>query len=217
MVSVVSKRSPMTLYSGPKDQYSHRVRMVLTEKEIEADVVSVDPVEKSEDVAEINPYCTLPTLRDRELGLYEVNVIMEYLDERFPYPPLLPVYPVARAQSRLLIYRLIHDWCKNADLLLTGKSGPKAMNKVRKELSEDLTQGARFFSASPFFLSDELTLVDCCVAPLLWRLPLLSLSIPSRQLSGIEAYAKRIFSRPAFQNSLSEEEKEMRKTPRKRG
>ena len=209
-MSVVTRRSPMTFFSDAADHYSHRVRMVLGEKGVAVDIVDVDPSNKPEDLAEINPYNTLPTLLDRELVLYESTVIMEYLDERFPHPPLLPVYPVARAQSRLLIHRIEQDWSKHVDLLMAGKGRETALTKARKELRESLISVAPVFADRPFFLSDDFTLVDCCVAPILWRLKVLDIKLPDRQTRPMQKYMQEIFSRDAFRESLTETELEMR-------
>jgi stringent starvation protein A len=163
-----------------------------------------------EDLAGLNPYNSLPTLVDRDLVLYESAVIMEYLDERFPHPPLLPVYPVARAQSRLFIYRIQRDWCSAVDLILAGKSKESVVEKARKELRESLVSIAPIFSEKPYFMSDEFTLVDCCVAPILWRLPAMGIELPAKQAKSMLVYMDRIFDRDAFQASLSEAEMDMR-------
>ena len=105
----------------------------------------------------------MPTLVDRDLVLYESRVIMEYLDERFPHPPLLPVYPVTRAQSRLFMYRIQRDWCGYVDIILAGHSKESVVEKARKELRESLIAIAPIFSETPFFMNEEFTLVDCCV------------------------------------------------------
>lgn len=142
-MSIVTKRSAMTLFSDPRDQYSHRVRLVLAEKGVTVDIVSEkDP----EDLAELNPYNTLPTLADRDLALYEANVIMEYLDERFPHPPLLPVYPVQRALSRLWISRVEKEWSSRLDLLMIGKGRETVLSKARKELRESIIAIAPIFA-----------------------------------------------------------------------
>ncbi|MBQ0718419.1 MAG: glutathione S-transferase N-terminal domain-containing protein, partial [Sulfitobacter litoralis] len=135
-MGVVAKRSSMTFYSDAADHYSHRVRIVLAEKGVAVEIHDIDPDNKPEDLASLNPYNSLPTLVDRELVLYEPNVMMEYLDERFPHPPLLPVYPVARAQSRLWINRIEKDWCGLIETILSGKG--KDVDKARKELSDSL-------------------------------------------------------------------------------
>ena len=200
----------MTLFSDPRDHYSHRVRMVLCEKGVTVDVVDVDPSQRPEDLSEINPYGTLPTLLDRDLVLYKSTVIMEYLDERFPHPPLLPVYPVARAQCRLLMHRIEVDWSKRVDVLMAGRGRETAMDKARKELRESLAAIAPVFADRPFFMNEEFTLVDCFVAPILWRLDALDLKMSARQLKPMQRYMNEMFERETFQESLTEPEVDMR-------
>jgi len=200
----------MTLFSDPRDHYSHRVRMVLCEKGVSVDVVDVDPLQISENLSEVNAYGTLPTLLDRELVLYKSTVIMEYLDERFPHPPLLPVYPVARAQCRLLMHRIELDWSKRVDVLMAGRGRETAMDKARKELRESLTAIAPVFADRSFFMNDEFTLVDCFVAPILWRLNALDLKMSARQLKPMQRYMNDMFERDTFQESLTEPEVDMR-------
>lgn len=209
-MSLVTKRASMTLFSDPRDHYSHRVRMVLCEKGVTVDVVDVDPSQKPEELSEINPYGTLPTLLDRELVLYKSTVIMEYLDERFPHPPLLPVYPVARAQCRLLMHRIELDWSTRVDVLMAGRGREAAMDKARKELRESLAAIAPVFADRPFFLNEEFTLVDCFVAPILWRLDALDLKMSARQLKPMQRYMNEMFERETFQESLTEPEVDMR-------
>ncbi len=199
----------MTLFSDAVDHYSHRVRMVVAEKGVNVDIVDVSPGKKPEDLAEINPYNTLPTLLDRELVLFDSTVIMEYLDERFPHPPLLPVYPVARAQSRSLIHRIEKDWTRNVDLLMSGRSREPTLAKARKELTESMIAVAPVFADKPFFMSDEFTLVDCCVAPILWRLKYMGIKLPERQARPMRKYMREIFARASFRSSLTEIEMEM--------
>jgi len=145
-MGVVSKRSSMTFYSDGNSQYSHRVRIVLAEKGVSVDTVNVDPDNTPEDLASLNPYNSLPTLVDRDLVLYEANIMMEYLDERFPHPPLFPVYPVARAQSRLWMYRIERDWCGLVDRIVAGEGSQRELDKCRKELRESLVSIAPIFS-----------------------------------------------------------------------
>ena len=209
-MSFATKRASMTLFSDPRDHYSHRVRMVLCEKGVSVDVVDVDPSQRPEDLSEINPYGTLPTLLDRDLVLYKSTVIMEYLDERFPHPPLLPVYPVARAQCRLLMHRIEVDWSKRVDVLMAGRGRETAMDKARKELRESLAAIAPVFADRPFFMNDDFTLVDCFVAPILWRLNALDLKMSTRQLKPMQRYMKDMFERDTFQESLTEPEVDMR-------
>jgi RNA polymerase-associated protein len=198
----------MTLYSDPQSAYSHRVRVVLAEKGITVDVLDADPINPPDEVMDFNPYGTLPTLVDRDLKVYNSRIIMEYLDERFPHPPLLPVDPVSRALSRLFLYRVEKDWYGQMDRI-QGVTSEDEANTARKELRESLVSTSPVFDAKPFFMSDELSLVDCAIVPLLWRLPMLGVELPA-QAKPVKAYAARIFKREGFRNSLSEQEEEMR-------
>ncbi|MBT3736986.1 glutathione S-transferase N-terminal domain-containing protein [Pseudomonadales bacterium] len=209
-MGVVAKHSSMIFYSDGNDHYSQRVRLVLAEKGVAVEIIDVDPAHKPEDLTDLNPYNSLPTLIDRELVLYQSQVIMEYLDERFPHPPLLPVYPVARAQSRLFVHRIQRDWCTAVDTIMAGKSKDTVIDRARKELRESLVTIAPIFDGKPFFMSEEFTLVDCCVGPILWRLPALGIELPPKQGKPILDYMDRMFERDSFQASLSEAELDMR-------
>jgi len=206
MAVAASRRAVMTLFSDPLDPYCHRVRMVLAEKGIAVDVVDVDAQNLPDELMDFNPYGNVPTLVDRDLRLYDSRIIMEYLDERFPHPPLLPVDPVSRASSRLFMYRIERDWYGAMDRILAGDDSQVA--QARKELRESLIATAPVFGAHPFFMSDEFSLVDCCVAPLLWRLPILGIEIPE-QIKGLRGYMTRIFAWEAFRASLTEAEREL--------
>ena len=208
-MGVVTKRSSMTFFSDPASHYSHRVRIVLAEKGVTVDVVDVDPDNPPEELSDLNPYNALPTLVDRDLVLYEPNIMMEYLDERFPHPPLLPVYPVARANSRLMMFRIQRDWCGLVDRILSG-GNDKDVEEARKELRESLTATAPLFAEGPFFMSEEFTIVDCCVAPILWRLPKMGIELPEKPARAIAKYMERIFAREGFKASLSDIEEDMR-------
>lgn len=207
-MGVVAKRSSMTFYSGSDDHYSHRVRIVLAEKGVAVDIVDVTEENRPAELADLNPYNSVPTLLDRDLVLYESKVMMEYLDERFPHPPLLPVYPVARAQSRLWMHRIEREWCPLAEVVLAGSK--KDAEKARKELRESLVGISPIFEDMPFFMSEEFSLVDCCIAPILWRLPALGIELPEKQVKPLVSYMERLFARDAFKASLSEHEREMR-------
>lgn len=210
MGAVANKRSSMVFFSDGRSHYCHRVRIVLAEKGVTVDIVSVDPGNKPEELQELNPYNTLPTLVDRDLVLYESKVMMEYLDERFPHPPLLPVYPVARAQSRQLMHRLEQDWAPLADTIIKAED-EESVEQARKDLQDSLTAIAPIFAEKPYFMSEEFSLVDCCMAPILWRLDDMGISIPlTRQTKPLFDYMERLFSRESFTESLSEFEKEMR-------
>ncbi|GKW48405.1 stringent starvation protein SspA [Halomonas sp. NCCP-2165] len=207
-MGVVAKRSSMTFYSGSDDHFSHRVRIVLAEKGVAVDILEVSEEKHPEELADLNPYNSVPTLLDRDLVLYESKVMMEYLDERFPHPPLLPVYPVARAQSRLWMHRIEREWCPLVEQILDGAK--KDAEKARKELRESLVGISPIFEDMPYFMSEEFSLVDCCLAPLLWRLPALGIELPEKQVKPLLGYMQRVFERDAFQASLTEAEKEMR-------
>ena len=196
-------------YSDPVDQYSHRVRLVLAEKAVTAEMIDVVAGDYPASLTDVNPYGSVPTLVDRDLALYESTVIMEYLDERYPHPPLLPVYPVARANSRMLMHRIERDWCQQAELILDKNTKDTPRNKARKELRESLIGVAPIFASMPYFMSEELTLVDCCLLPLLWRLPALGIELPPAAKPLLD-YMNRNFARPAFQASLSAEERLIR-------
>ena len=200
----------MTLFSDPCSQYSHRVRIVLAEKGVTVDIEDIDSNNVTAEILEANPYGTLPTLVDRDLALYESKVVMEYLDERFPHPPLLPVYPVARAQSRLWIHRIEKDWCTLVDSIVANPEAKKT-EAIRKELKESLMSISAIFAEMPYFMSEEFTLVDCCLAPMLWRLPQLGIKLPNNsQTKPLMDYINRLFERPAFQESLTDLEREIR-------
>lgn len=207
-MGVVAKRSSMIFYSGSDDHFSHRVRIVLAEKGVAVDIVDVAEEQPPEELADLNPYNSVPTLLDRDLVLYESKVMMEYLDERFPHPPLLPVYPVARAQSRLWMHRIEREWCPMLEQIRSG--GKKEADKARKELRESLIGISPIFEDMPYFMSEEFTLVDCCLAPILWRLPELNIELPEKQVKPLLGYMSRVFEREAFKASLNEREKEMR-------
>ncbi|KPW18120.1 Stringent starvation protein A [Pseudomonas cannabina pv. alisalensis] len=199
----------LACYSDPADHYSHRVRIVLAEKGVSAEIIEVVAGRHPPQLIEVNPYGSVPTLVDRDLALYESTVVMEYLDERYPHPPLLPVYPVARANSRLLIHRIQRDWCGLVDLILDTRSKESARVQARKELRESLAGVSPLFAEKAFFMSDELSLVDCCLLPILWRLPILGIELP-RPAKPLLDYMERQFAREAFQASLSAAEREMR-------
>jgi RNA polymerase-associated protein len=209
-MGVVTKRSSMTFYSDGSDHYSHRVRIVLAEKSVAVEINDCDAGNVPEDLASLNPYNSLPTLVDRELVLYESNVMMEYLDERFPHPPLLPVYPVARAESRLYMHRIQKDWCILVDEILSGKLSADDLEATRKQLRDSLVTISPIFSEKDYFMSEEFTLVDCCIAPILWRLPSLGIELPEDQCEDLINYMNRLFEREAFQEALSEYERELR-------
>ena len=209
-INTINKRTSMALFSDPKDHYCHRVRIVLDEKGILSEIIDSDHDKLSEDVLEVSPYGTLPVLVDRDVSLYDSVTLMEYLDERFPHPPLLPVYPGTRANMRLYIKRIEKEWCSLFDQLLHARLKDKEKKKCKQKLKALIMSTAPIFKEKPFFMNEEFSLVDCCIAPLLWRLPLVEIEIPKDvKNKPILAYMKRVFTRPSFLRSLSEFEREI--------
>lgn len=208
MVISASRRPVMTLYSRASCLQSHRVRLVLAEKGISVDILNVNGDVLPEDLSELSPYGAVPTLVDRDLVLYHAQIIMEYLDERYPHPPLLPVDPVSRARIKLYVHRMEKDWYS---LLpdLSGEDG-KAAAQARKIIREGLTVIAAVFDQKSFFMSDELTLADCTLGPLLWRLPNFDIELPP-QAKALQKYSDRLFARAGFKQSLTPAEKELRR------
>lgn len=206
MSAVANRRSVMTCFSSPIDPQCHRSRIVLAEKDITVEIYDVDMDNLPEDLLELNPYATVPTMVDRDLVLYDARVLIEYLDERFPHPPLMPVDPVSRAKSRLGLFRIESDWYSLLPDIENGTDKKKA--QAKKALTESLVNSVEVFSAMPFFLSEEFSLLDCSIAPILWRLPYYGIELPA-STKPINDYMKRVFSRPSFQKSLSEQERDM--------
>ncbi|TEW51423.1 stringent starvation protein SspA [Psychromonas algicola] len=208
MAVAANKRSVMTLFSGPSDLYSHQTRIVLAEKGVNVDITFVDQENPSEELAELTPDSDLPTLVDRELVLYNSRIIMEYLDERFPHPPLMPVYPVERAKSRLLMERIEGEWFP---LVATIMSGDEAkVEPARATLRAKILEVAPVFEHFSYFMSEEFTIVDCYMAPLLWRLPELKIDLGYENVTGIKSYMVKVFERESFQASMTETEREIR-------
>lgn len=213
MVTVNTRRSVMTLFSSPTCAMSHCARLALHEKGVTAEIEFFDPTDPPESLLELNPNGTSPTLVERDLVLYDSRIIMEYLDERFPHPPLHQMDPVSRANARMVIKRIDQDWYHLLGEVLN--SGEKKSARAKKMLREGLVAAVPLFAAHEFFMSDDFSLIDCSLAPLLWRLPSIGIELPeSAQI--INQYAQKLFSREAFAESLSEEEEEMAKMPNKK-
>jgi len=204
-MAIIAKRTIMSLYSDHDDLYSHQVRIVLAEKGVNVEILPANVKDPSDDLLSMNPYGTLPTLVDRDLVLYEARIIMEYLDERFPHPPLLPVYPVARAETRKMMYRIEQDWYS----LLQRIVAQTNVEQAQQLLLESLINIEPVFADKAYFLSDEFSLLDCALAPLLWRLPSLGIHIPADAL-GLHAYMDRLFKRDSFEASLTDAERQLR-------
>ena len=208
MAISANRRAVMTLFSTANDMYCHQVRMVLAEKGVTVDIIQVSTDSLPEDVYEVNPYGSLPTLMDRDLALFKADIINEYLDERFPHPPLMPVYPVARANARLMMHRIEKDWYGLAAKIL--QNGPDAAI-ARRDLREGLLAMAPLFQEHPYFMSEEYSLIDCYLAALLWRLPLFGIELTGTGSKLLQTYMTRIFERDGFQQSLTEAEREIRR------
>lgn len=199
-------RTVLTLYSAGDCVHCHRVRMTLAAKGVTYDHIIVDLNNPPEDLVDLNPYNSVPTLVDRDLVLYDTNVICEYLDERYPHPPLMPVDPMSRARLRLAIVRIENDWLTLMDQI---EAGGKNADVARKTLRDDLIRNAGAFKASKFFLSPEISLADCALAPLVWRFDSLGISLP-REAQAIVDYGERIFRSQGFARSMTPEEKALR-------
>ncbi len=199
----------MTLFSAPTDPWSHRTRIVLAEKSIAIDIVNIEPGKLPEDLLDLNPYHSVPTLVDRDLVLYDSRVIIEYLDERFPHPPLMPVDPVTRAQFRLAMYRIERDWYGLLQQIEREPDKKQAV-KLKKALRDTILQSVELFRVKPYFLSDEFSLVDATIAPVLWRLAHYEVDLPRDSGQPILKYSSLVFARHGFRDSLSDVEQEMR-------
>lgn len=211
MAIPANRRAAMTLFTAADEMYSHQVRMVLAEKGVTADILLVSRDNLPEEVYEVNPYGSLPTLMDRDLALYQADIIMEYLDERFPHPPLLPVYPVERGKTRLMMYRIKHDWYSKAEKIV--QNGDDAA-EARRDLRESLLSIAPLFQETPYFMSEEYSLLDCYMSALLWRLPLFGIEISGPGSKELKNYMIRLFERDGFQQSLTDAEREIRRDVR---
>ncbi len=198
----------MTLYSGTTDPYSHRCRFVLFEKGMDFEVIDVDVFNMPEDLAVMNPYNKVPVLVERDLILYEANIINEYIDERFPHPQLMPPDPVMRARARLFLHRFEQELFCHIEGLESGNA--KQQEKARAEVEANLTQIAPIFSKQKFMLGDEFSMLDVAIAPLLWRLEHYGIQL-GKDATPMMKYAERLFSRPGFIEALTPAEKAMRK------
>jgi RNA polymerase-associated protein len=197
----------MTLYSRGDDPHSHRVRIVIAAKGLEVRVVECDPARPPEDLIDLNPFQSVPTLVDRDLVVYDAGVISEYLDERFPAPALLPGEPAGRAQARVALHRIEQDWYALLPALDGGER--REEQRARRLLLEAVLAAEPLFRMRPWFLSDQFSLLDTAVAPILWRLPRWRITLPAGN-AALERYQQRLFAHPAFRASLSEAERGMR-------
>jgi stringent starvation protein A len=206
MVQNTRSRTVLALYSAADDIQCHRVRLVLAAKGVAYDLVQVDPAKPPEDLIDLNPYHTLPTLVDRDLTLYDTSVVCEYLDERYPHPPLMPIDPLSRARLRLASVRIERDWLSEVEHI---RAGGRPADVARKRLREHLLAALPLFKASRFFLNPEMSLADCLVTPVVWRLPALGVEL-GREGKPIMDYGERLFHSQGYARSLTSEEKALR-------
>ncbi|MEP7186813.1 MAG: glutathione S-transferase N-terminal domain-containing protein [Rhodanobacter sp.] len=206
MVQSIRLRAVLTLYTTADDIQCHRARLVLAAKGVSYERVLVDPGSPPDDLIDLNPYADTPTLIDRDLTLYDTAVVCEYLDERYPHPPLMPIDPQSRARLRVAAVRIENDWLPEVDTI---QAGGKAADAARKRLRDELLSTLPVFNASKFFLNAEMSLIDCLVAPVIWRLPWLGVNL-GREGKPIMDYGERLFHSPGFARSLTDQEKEMR-------
>jgi len=203
-------RNTLTLFSATDDVLCHRVRLVLAAKGAAYDLVEVDVQEPPEDLIDLNPYQSLPTLVERDMVLYGASVVSEYLDERYPHPPLMPIDPLSRARLRLAMLRLDMDWVPQVQAIQTGSKAQA--EAARKRLTELVAQSIPLFKAAKFFLNTEMSLADCAMAPIIWRLEALDIPLPKEGSRVIDEYGNRIFRNPGFLRSLTEQEKKLRES-----
>ena len=206
----LSNRTSMALFSDPLDHYSQRVRIVMCEKGVTSEIIDTDSKDLDDEILEVSPYAELPVLVDRDVCLYDSVILMEYLDERFPHPPLLPVYPVARAQTRLILHRFEADWCEPMDIIEDVASTKNEKNKNKKIIEKNLTNSLSLFNNQNFFRSDDLTVLDTVIMPILFRLPYFGIKIPSsNSAKALNEYIERMRDYKSFSESISESEKEL--------
>lgn len=208
MAVTAGRRAALTLYSAPNCCACHRTRLVALEKGLDVDICYVSPsAPVPQELLDVNPAASLPTLVDRDVVLYNDRVIIEYLDERYPHPMLLKADPVGRAKQRLALSRIESEWC--ALLPRFNRANREERDLARATLRQQLIDSTSVFAAKPFFLGDEFSLLDATLAPVLWRLPQYEIELPG-EAQAVTDYAERLFSRPAFRASLSAIESEMR-------
>ncbi|QNK00393.1 glutathione S-transferase N-terminal domain-containing protein [Dyella telluris] len=206
MVQSARSRTALALYTTADGIQCHRTRLVLAAKGVSYDRVMVDPAKPPEDLLDLNPYGSTPTLVDRDLTLYNTAVVCEYLDERYPHPPLMPIDPLSRARLRLATVRIELDWLPEIDTI---RAGGRPADAARKRLREHLLAALPLFKASRFFLNPEMSLTDCLVAPVVWRLPWLGVDL-GREGKPILDYGERLFASQGYVRSMTPEEKAMR-------
>jgi RNA polymerase-associated protein len=199
----------MVLYSGTTCPFSQRCRFVLFEKGMDFEIKDVDLFNKPEDINVMNPYGQVPVLVERDLILYESNIINEYIDERFPHPQLMPADPVARARTRLFLFNFERELFVHVQTL-ENSNNPKLIERAKPAIRDRLVQLAPVLLKNKYMLGDDFSMLDVAIAPLLWRLDHYGIDVPKSAVP-LMKYAERIFSRPAFIEALTPSEKVMRR------
>ena len=203
----------MVLYSGTTCPFSQRCRFVLFEKGMDFEIRDVDLFNKPEDISVMNPYGQVPILVERDLILYESNIINEYIDERFPHPQLMPADPVMRARARLFLFnfeRELFVYVHQLERRDVAKDGAKALDGARQQIRDRLTQLTPIFVKNKYMLGEDFSMLDVAIAPLLWRLDHYGIEMP-KTAAPLLRYAERIFARPAYIEALTPSEKVMRR------
>jgi RNA polymerase-associated protein len=199
----------MVLYSGTTCPFSQRCRFVLFEKGMDFEIRDVDLFNKPEDINVMNPYGQVPILVERDLVLYESNIVNEYIDERFPHPQLMPADPVMRARTRLFLFNFERELFVHVQAL-ENSNNQKLIEKGRSTIRDRLTQLAPIMLKNKYMLGDDFSMLDVALAPLLWRLDHYGIDLP-KTAAPLMKYAERIFSRPAYIEALTPSEKVMRR------
>jgi len=202
----VAKKSAMSLHTDVNSISSHSLRILLRDKDVECDMRYVNSDERREALFDLNPYGETPVLIDREMVLYEFYPVVEYLDERFPHPPLLPADPIGRGKARLVISRMNRDWMIDVDKAIADDE--PLSEELKQSIIDGLTALSPLFNHQLYFTGDDYTLVDVMIAPLLWRLKSLGIQLPEKAKPILD-YADRLFAREQFEMSLSQQEMEL--------
>ena len=209
-MSLLSNRSAMVLFHDDIGHRSQKVRIVIAEKGITCNLEVLSKDDLPKEILEINPDGHLPLLVDRELSLYHSGLIVEYLDERFPHPPLLPVYPVSRAQFRLILQRIEKDWAENLDVLENINSSKPQITKARNNLQKNISNSLAMFDNKKFFRSDEFSVLDAVIIPILLRLEHHQIKIPNNKASKpLFDYIERMQDLPSVKESFTSLEIEL--------
>ena len=207
MATTPRSRNTLTLYSAKNCVVCHKVRMVMAAKGITYDLIAVDTANPPEDLLMLAPhYHSVPTLVERDNAIYISNVISEYLDERYPHPALMPAEPIFRAMHRIAVRQVEQDWVPQVQAIM---AGGKNLEPARKRLKELILESLPFFKSNKFFFGNEMSLVDCAITPIIWRLPALGIQLP-KDAKCVEDYGLRIYRNPAFMRSMTPEEKVLR-------